>query len=165
MSYIGSHYDLPSLENEMTGSAVVNLPQIPHHFFVPRLANKPQNPITDTLKQTSTKTTLPTRPPFHTLPPEIAILTTDSSGLTTQPAAATLLWPDAATRKIRARVRLDWLLDDFAVLTLPRIRLCHGTNCAHYIPLKHHPLPFFPNRKVWSLLLLVISEKLYLSWK
>ena len=55
------------------------VPALPPSFFVPRLDDKPQNPIMDTLRLLRSKphpAPLPA-PPTHSLPPELELLSED----------------------------------------------------------------------------------------
>lgn len=74
------------------------LPRIHPKFFVPRLADRPQNPIMDTLN--SKVATESRNSPFQSplLPTELAILLTDSN--TYRPPSRHDLWVEAATRSV-----------------------------------------------------------------
>ncbi|PIL34214.1 hypothetical protein GSI_03925 [Ganoderma sinense ZZ0214-1] len=66
----------PDTPSDEAGKTVVALPELPPRFFVPRLDDKPQNPIMDTLrilqkKPHSSSTSTPLAP---SLPPELALL-------------------------------------------------------------------------------------------
>jgi hypothetical protein len=79
------------------------LPQILPKFFIPPLADKPQNPIMDTLKLASQTSD------HHLsalLPPELAVISTVSSFEQQFPNPPTVnnLWAEAITRKFGVRV-------------------------------------------------------------
>ncbi|KAI1796462.1 Spc98 family-domain-containing protein, partial [Ganoderma leucocontextum] len=68
--------DTPS---EDVGKTVVALPELPPNFFIPRLDDKPQNPIMDTLRilQKKPHSISTSAPPAPSLPPELALLSGD----------------------------------------------------------------------------------------
>ncbi|GLB36953.1 putative spindle pole body component [Lyophyllum shimeji] len=81
----------------------LDLPPLPPHFFVPPLADKPQNPIMDTLKQEAEHRK---RPPLPRLPPELSLLVVDPPK---EPRPRYNLWSDALTRDFAIRNKaLSW---------------------------------------------------------
>lgn len=66
-----------AMGDEFSSSPMESLPPISPHFFVPRLCEKPQNPIMDTLKLSSTHSFTLSKP---ALLPELSILVADTCG-------------------------------------------------------------------------------------
>ena len=76
---------------------IPHLPQILPRFYIPPLANKPQNPILDGLKFVS----------FHhpaVLPPELAVIVDHFALAAVQEPADDSLWVDAAKQNGPSRV-------------------------------------------------------------
>jgi hypothetical protein len=93
----------PTLEDDMTSSTMDDLPKIGPRFFVPRLTEKPQDPIMDTLKLANSKEThMNTRP----IPLELAILTVDMDHPPSHPKNKNNIWTDAVTRNHASQVRI-----------------------------------------------------------
>lgn len=78
------------------------LPRIETRFFVPRLVDKPQNPIMDTLKLASVHTTAPWLPPV--LPMELSIIASTPYPQPPPRPKNPNVWYDAMTRNPGIRV-------------------------------------------------------------
>lgn len=72
-------FDPDTASEDVVGKTVVALPELPPRFFIPRLDDKPQNPIMDTLRilQKNSHSTFNSAPPPPTLPPELVLLSGD----------------------------------------------------------------------------------------
>lgn len=119
----------------------MDLPPLPRRFFVPPLADKPQNPIMDTLKRDSERQNEP-----HLLyrPPELNLLVVDPPA--GHPWGTSYhLWSDALTRNSGIDVRIDipWLQMSTQGY---RTMHCRGIGCVPHIPAKHLQQAFFQNR-------------------
>lgn len=109
--------DRTLLESEDVGKpeAVGALPELLPRFFIPRLDDKPQNPIMDTLciLQKKPPRTFTSAPPLLSLPPEI-VLHSESKDLLRV-----------------AQARQTHLQDIWQSAALRRCGLTVGSSCAH----------------------------------
>jgi hypothetical protein len=93
------------LDDFAASTEAASLAPILPHFFVPPLADKPQNPIMDTIKLISTNRQKPAYP--QNLPHKLSLLALNQPDATepTRPKSPLRdMWLDAATRNIGIRV-------------------------------------------------------------
>ncbi|GBE81235.1 hypothetical protein SCP_0309620 [Sparassis crispa] len=84
---------------------IESLPDLPPHFFVPKLLDKPQNPIMDTLKLRESLHKSP--PALHTIPKELEVLTLDT--LNAQVELPDQLWGSSVVgRAARTNNLMSW---------------------------------------------------------
>ncbi|KAF9467451.1 gamma-tubulin complex, DGRIP91/SPC98 component protein [Collybia nuda] len=108
-SYDYNDFDALSLDPPLgPGKDSKQLPRIEKRFFVPRLVDKPQNPIMDALKLASVRSYTP--PPIPALPAELAsIVSTPFQGPSPLPKLGSNVWYDAMMHNpgVRSKV-LSW---------------------------------------------------------
>lgn len=137
---------IPLMENIELDNAVHttmdHLPPILPKFFVPRLTDRPQNPIMDTLRLASE--TLQSQ-----LSPELTIISAISD-FPRPPRRIHNLWLEAMTCNSSIRVCLIFLnLGLFDTMVTTRAKHCRGIDCDHLMLLFHLQPAFFLNKKVW----------------
>jgi hypothetical protein len=88
---------------DMTAPTLGSLPKIQSKFHVPRLVDKPQNPIMDTLYLNRTKK-FHADSGFMSLPPELAIVTGDIQAR--RDILGLDIWEDTSGTNCRSRVSL-----------------------------------------------------------
>jgi hypothetical protein len=145
---------LPFLDCETTAIAMPDLPPLLPHFFVPRLVDKPQDPIMDTLRGTVVVKKLLEERRFPALM-EHMVSTTSPQG------DRHSIWFDAATLNTGERVKYDLLscLEPSTYKThYCRVRSCHGTDCIIKGVPTHRTLRFCRNNPPSRLWLRDISE-------
>ncbi|KAH9855199.1 hypothetical protein C2E23DRAFT_814873 [Lenzites betulinus] len=85
---------------------------LPARFFIPRLADKPQNPIMDTLRLLrNSERPQPTEPPLFGLPPELEVMSQDVAQFVADKQTARLedIWRIAVSEKPRHKNQvLSW---------------------------------------------------------
>jgi hypothetical protein len=131
-------------------NAMDDLPPILPKFFVPRLEDKPQNPIMDTLRLSSENIQ------SH-MPRELAIISTISDP-PRPPRRTNNLWLEAMSHNSGIRVHM-FIVSNHALFDsmIPRAKHYRGIDSGHPILLFRLQLAFFPNKKVWCLQQLDIS--------
>ena len=90
----------PLQDHVVTSKALDPLPVLNPHFFIPRLEDKPQNPIMDTLRIMQNRLHDHPPPPTFVLPPELHALSEDTLLFAEKRRnALESLWELAASRK------------------------------------------------------------------
>ena len=122
---------MPSLLPEImdvndAGPTICAMPQLRPHFFVPRLEDKPQNPIMDTLRLWRNRS----RPQEWTqeksssaLPPELRLLSEDVLQLEyARKNQMQTIWTQAVTRRHGTMVRIP--MSTMHLLPMKRQNIC-----------------------------------------
>ena len=117
MDAITTPPDLESVDD--MGPAICALPEIPPQFFIPRLEDKPQNPIMDTL-QLMYRRADEQKPPSYSpslLPPELNLLSEEISKFEQEKRVQRLdaIWELAMSQRLGKMVRNIWAKDVFVL--------------------------------------------------
>jgi hypothetical protein len=125
-------------------------------FFVPRLTDKPQNPILDTVKESAVKES-PSMRVHRELPRELTDIfaTSDISSL---PRRTSNLWLEAMARNFDIKVCSIFFLLLCLFNAMSRAKFFLGIDSVHLTQKSHLQLVFCPNKEVWYLRQLDISK-------
>jgi len=134
-----------------------DLPPVLPRFFIPRLQEKPQDPIMDTLR--IARESEPSRP--APLPQLLGVVDTKVQECPdgSPEEGCALFWEHAMKKGVRVQVSRP--LDDVKVAVVPnteaRVKLGHGIHCGHHSLELFLPVPFYLSSQVSPLLRLATS--------
>jgi hypothetical protein len=146
-----------ALVNDDLSRHTDDLPQVLPRFFIPRLQEKPQDPIMDTLRielESQAGASQPKPPPGLMNMAEVNVQEC-SQGSPEEEGA--LFWERAAKKEVPVQVSYTRYCSDKSIQIMLRIKSGHGIHYDRHSLELFRPVPFYLNSQVAPLLRLATS--------